>query len=76
MNKVSESTTVKCFSFFLSFFSVVHFPPFFPGSSFGNFVILTRWDVSSNPGNWDFSSLKNKNKIKMPNKWRTIESLD
>ena len=27
-------------------------------------IFLTRWDVSSNPGNWDFSSLKNKNKNK------------
>ena len=26
-------------------------------------------------GNWDFSSLKNKSKNKMLNKWRTIKSL-
>ena len=38
------------------FFSIVIILfPFFPsGSSVGN--LLTRWDVSSNPGNWDFSS--------------------
>ena len=42
--------------------------------------LLTRWDVSSNPGNWDFSSLKIKNTVRntIPNKytwWRTIKSL-
>ena len=30
-----------------------------PGSSVGN-LVLTRWDMSSDPGNRDFSSLKNK----------------
>ena len=30
--------------------------------------LLTRWDVSSNPGNWDL------NKLEMPNMWGTIKS--
>ena len=30
--------------------------------------------MSSNPGNWNFSSLKKKKEKKMP-KWRTIKSL-
>ena len=57
MNKVSGSTTVKCFLFF-SYVIFVFFFPFFPGSSVGNRNLLTRWDVSSNPGNWDFSSMR------------------
>ena len=36
-----------------------------PGTSVGNLPnLLTRWDVSSNPGNWDFSSPKKKKKKK------------
>ena len=64
MNEVSGSTTVKCFVFFSFIFSIVIFlffsSSFFPGSSVGNLVtlFLTRWDVSSNPGNWDFSSIR------------------
>ena len=40
MNKVSGSTTVKCFFFFLFFFLmfVFFFFLFFPGSSVGNLV--------------------------------------
>ena len=36
---------------------------------------LTRWDVSSIPANGIFLTTKLKNKIKMPNGWRTIKSL-
>ena len=36
---------------------------------------LTRWDVSSIPANEIFLTKKLKNKIKMPNGWRTIKSL-
>ena len=36
---------------------------------------LTRWDVSSIPANGIFLTKKLKNKIKMPNGWRTIKSL-
>ena len=36
---------------------------------------LTRWDVSSIPANGIFPTKKLKNKIKMPNGWRTINSL-
>ena len=38
-------------------------------------VTLTRWDVSSIPVNGIFLAKKLKNKIKMPNEWRTIKSL-
>ena len=47
MNKVSGSTTVKCFffySFFLFFSPVAHLVR----------NLLTRLDVSSNPDTWDF----------------------
>ena len=36
---------------------------------------LTRWDVSSIPANGIFLTKKLKNKIKLPNEWRTIKSL-
>ena len=36
---------------------------------------LTRWDVSSIPANGIFLTTNKKNKIKMPNGWRTINSL-
>ena len=36
---------------------------------------LTRWDVSSIPANGIFLTKKLKNRIKMPNEWRTIKSL-
>ena len=35
--------------------------------------LLTRWDVSSNPGKWEFFILKKKEK--KPNKWGTVKSL-
>ena len=37
--------------------------------------LLTRWDVSSIPANGIFLTKNQKNKIKMPNGWRTINSL-
>ena len=37
--------------------------------------LLTRWDVSSIPANGIFLTKNKKNKIKMPNEWRTINSL-
>ena len=37
--------------------------------------LLTRWDVSSIPANGIFLTKNKKNKIKMPNGWRTINSL-
>ena len=47
-----------------------------PGSSeVPNSNPLTRWDVSSIPANGIFLTKKLKNKIKMPNGWRTIRSL-
>ena len=55
MNKVFGPSSVyflRSFSRFLSFFSL-------PCSSVGNLGnLLTRWDLSSNPGNWDFSSVR------------------
>ena len=51
MNKVSASTTVKCFSFF---FSVIFFISFFFPVAHLVRNLLTRLDVSSNPGTWDF----------------------
>ena len=52
MNKVSGSTTVKCF-FFFSFLLIFLFPFFFPVAHLVR-NLLTRLDVSSNPGTWDF----------------------
>ena len=46
-----------------------------PGSSEVPRNPLTRWDVSSIPANGIFLTIKLKNKIKMPNGWRTIKSL-
>ena len=46
-----------------------------PGSSEVPRNPLTRWDVSSIPANGIFLTRKLKNKIKMPNGWRTIKSL-
>ena len=46
-----------------------------PGSSEVPRNPLTRWDVSSTPANGIFLTKKLKNKIKMPNGWRTIKSL-
>ena len=47
-----------------------------PGSSEVPRNPLTRWDVSSIPANGIFlTQNKIKNKIKMPNGWRTIKSL-
>ena len=46
-----------------------------PGSSEVPRNPLTRWDVSSIPANGIFLTKKLKNKIKMPNGWRTIKSL-
>ena len=37
--------------------------------------LLTRWDVSSIPANEIFLTKKKKKKKKMPNGWRTINSL-
>ena len=37
--------------------------------------LLTRWDVSSIPANGIFLTKNKKTKIKMPNGWRTINSL-
>ena len=37
--------------------------------------LLTRWDVSSIPANGIFLTKNSKTKIKMPNGWRTINSL-
>ena len=37
--------------------------------------LLTRWDVSSIPANGIFLTKNKKNKKKMPNGWRTINSL-
>ena len=37
--------------------------------------LLTRWDVSSIPANGIFLTKTKKTKIKMPNGWRTINSL-
>ena len=37
--------------------------------------LLTRWDESSIPANGIFPTKNKKNKIKMPNGWRTINSL-
>ena len=45
-----------------------------PGSSEVPRNPLTRWDVSSIPANGIFLTKKLKNKIKMPNGWRTIKS--
>ena len=44
-----------------------------PGSSEVPRNPLTRWDVSSIPANGIFLTEKLKNKIKMPNGWRTIK---
>ena len=44
-----------------------------PGSSEVPRNPLTRWDVSSIPANGIFLTKKLKNKIKMPNGWRTIK---
>ena len=52
MNKVSGSTTVKCF--FLFSFSVAIFLSFFSPVAHLVRNLLTRLDVSSNPGAWDF----------------------
>ena len=46
-----------------------------PGSSEVPRNPLTRWDVSSIPAKGIFLTKKLKNKIKMPDGWRTIESL-
>ena len=46
-----------------------------PGSSEVPRNPLTRWDVSLIPANGIFLTKKLKNKIKMPNGWRTIKSL-
>ena len=46
-----------------------------PGSSEVPRNPLTRWDVSSIPANGIFLTKELKNKIKMPNEWRTIKSL-
>ena len=46
-----------------------------PGSSEVPRNPLTRWDVSSIPANGIFLTKKVKNKINMPNGWRTIKSL-
>ena len=46
-----------------------------PGSSEVPRNPLTRWDVSSIPANGIFLTKKLKNRIKMPNGWRTINSL-
>ena len=46
-----------------------------PGSSEVPRNPLTRWDVSSIPANGIFLAKKLKNKIKVPNGWRTINSL-
>ena len=57
MNKVSGSTTVKCFFFFsfFSFFSflLLFFFFFFPVAHLVR-NLVTRLDVSSNPGTEDF----------------------
>ena len=45
-----------------------------PGSSEVPRNPLTRWDVSSTPANGIFLTKILKNKIKMPNGWRTIKS--
>ena len=45
-----------------------------PGSSEVPRNPLTRWDVSSIPANGIFLTKKLKNKIKMPNGWRTIRA--
>ena len=37
--------------------------------------LLTRWDMSSIPANGIFLTKNKKTKIKMPNGWRTINSL-
>ena len=47
-----------------------------PGSSEVPRNPLTRWDVSSIPANGIFLTKKNKNKIKTPDGWRTIKSLE
>ena len=44
-----------------------------PGSSEVPRNPLTRWDVSSIPANGIFLTKKLKNKIKMPNGWKTIK---
>ena len=46
-----------------------------PGSSEVPRNPMTRWDVSSIPANGIFLTKKLKNKINMPNGWRTIKSL-
>ena len=46
-----------------------------PGSSEVPRNPLTRWGVSSIPANGIFLTKNLKNKIKMPNGWRTIKSL-
>ena len=46
-----------------------------PGSSEVPRNPLTRWDVRSITANGIFLTKKLKNKIKMPNEWRTIKSL-
>ena len=56
MDKSLGQQPSNVFVFFFLFFSFSFF--FIPGSSVGN--LLTRWDVGSNPGNWEFSSLKKK----------------
>ena len=59
MNKVSGSTTVKCFLFFFFFFLLLFFFPFYFQVAHLVRNLLTRLDVSSNPGTWDifFSTL-------------------
>ena len=72
MNKVSGSTTVKgffFFSFFLFFSFVVIFISFFFPVAHLVRNLLTRLDVSSNPGTWDYFFPHT------PDKWRMIKSL-
>ena len=52
MNKVSGSTTVKCF-FFFSFLLLFFFPFFFLVAHLVR-NLLTRLGLSSNPGTWEF----------------------
>ena len=55
MVEVSGSTTVKCFFLFFFFsFVLLFFFPFFPPVALLVRNLLTRLDVSSNPGTWEF----------------------
>ena len=71
------SRHVTCCSSFVSFSALLVWKKQAgrPGSSEAPRHPRTRWDVSSTPANGIFFTKKLKNKLKMPNGWRTMKSL-